>query len=155
MPFWHQDQPNIEDAAEYGDVFGTTLTAGDFDHDGHDDLVIGVSSESVGTIAYAGAVNVLYGSPSGVRNDRVQFWHQDVSDVEDISVERDYFGAALVAGDFNGDGSDDLAIGIPGDELIPFHYNIIDPGAVGVIYGSGGLGLSAVYPADQRWTQAY
>jgi hypothetical protein len=38
----------------------------------------------------------------------------------------------LVAGDFNRDGKDDLAIGVPLEDL----GNIRDAGAVNVIYGS-------------------
>src|SRR5204863_4709421 len=39
----------------------------DFNGDGFADLAIGVSSEDVGTIADAGAVNVLYGSAAGLQ----------------------------------------------------------------------------------------
>ena len=54
-----------------------------------------------------------------------------------------------VYGDFNGDGFDDLAIGVPGETL----GSISAAGAVEVIYGSSS-GLSATLAhADQFWTQ--
>jgi hypothetical protein len=49
-------------------------------------------------------------------------------------------GPAVVA-DFNGDGIDDLAVGVPGENV----GGITDAGAVEVFYGSGGIiGLPAV-----------
>ena len=56
-----------------------------------------------------------------------------------------------VYGDFNGDGFDDLAIGVAAEDLGSI-FNA-DAGGVEVIYGSS-VGLSATSPhADQFWTQ--
>ena len=60
----------VSDAAEPFDFFGNALAAGDFDNDGFIDLAIGVPGEDIGTIADAGAVNVLYGSASGLSASR-------------------------------------------------------------------------------------
>ena len=46
---------------EENDLFGWTLAAGDFDHDGFADLAVGAPSESVGSAGGAGAVSVAYG----------------------------------------------------------------------------------------------
>ena len=46
----------------------------------------------------------------------------------------DYFGAALAAGDFNGDGVDDLAIGVPGEDI----GDVKDAGMVHILYGFDG-----------------
>jgi hypothetical protein len=54
-----------------------------------------------------------------------------------------------VTADFNGDGFEDKAIGVPYEDIGP----IVDAGAVHVIYGSAvGLNATAVLP-DQFWTQ--
>ena len=56
----------VSDAAEPFDFFGNALAAGDFDNNGFIDLAVGVPGEDIGAIADAGAVNVLYGSASGL-----------------------------------------------------------------------------------------
>jgi hypothetical protein len=43
-----------------------SLSSSDFNQDGFADLAIGVSGEDIGGIGNAGAVNVLYGSASGL-----------------------------------------------------------------------------------------
>jgi hypothetical protein len=52
----------------------------------------------------------------------------------------DGFSSALAAGDFNGDGAGDLAIGVPGDDDPSFCPNF-DCGTVVVRYGARGAGL--------------
>ena len=133
---------------------------GDFNGDGRDDLAIGVPFEDVdtgaGTIDFAGAVNVLYGSSNGLsatspRSD--QFWTQNSADVNDLVELGDTFGFSINTGDFNGDGRDDLAIGVPFEDVDTGAGTITNAGAVNVLYGSSN-GLSATSPrSDQFWTQ--
>ena len=52
-----------------------------------------------------------------------------------------------VHADFNGDGIDDLAVGVPGESI----GNISRAGAVNVIYGSSSRGLT--YANNQIWHQ--
>jgi hypothetical protein len=158
---WHQDnwtiQGAIQDNAEPYDGFGSALAAGDFNGDGYLDLAIGVPGEDLGAgPENAGAVNVLYGSPTGLSSDRNQFWHQNsqtllsgfVHKVDGTSEPGDRFGFSLAAGDFNGDGRDDLAVGVPGEEVSGYE----EAGAVNILYGrSGFFGLSA--QSDQLWHQ--
>jgi hypothetical protein len=75
--FRHQDSPGVPDPAEATDYFGWSLAGGDFDHDGYDDLAIGVRQEDVGTVVDAGAANVLYGSTVGFADSGNQIWTQD------------------------------------------------------------------------------
>ena len=74
---WHQDSAGILDVAESGDAFGSALAVGDFDNDGFDDLAVGARGEDVGTVASAGALNVLRGSAAGLTATGNQIWHQD------------------------------------------------------------------------------
>jgi len=150
--FWTQDSPDINDHADPGDSFGLSLTSGDFNNDGKDDLAVGVEKESAGSILNAGAVEVIYGSSAGLsattpRAD--QLWTQDSTNIEDVAEQNDFFGDSLATGDFNGDARDDLAIGVVGESA----GSLTNAGAVEVIYGSSG-GLSATSPLpDQFWTQ--
>ncbi len=132
--------------AEAGDLFGASLASGDFDGDGFDDLAIGAPGEGIGAKADAGAVNVLYGSASGLTATGDQLWHQSTSGVLGGAEAGDLFGASLASADFDGDGKDDLAIGAPGEGI----GAKADAGAVNVLYGSAS-GLTAA--GDQLWHQ--
>jgi hypothetical protein len=120
--FWTQSTTDVNDVSETDDFFCSSLASGDFNGDGRDDVAIGVPSEDLetgaGTIGGAGAVNVIYGSSNGLSATSPipdQFWTQSTTDVNDVSETNDNFGRTLTAGDFNGDGKDDLAIGVPGE----------------------------------------
>lgn len=54
---------------------------------------------------------------------------------------------SLAAGDFNGDGSTDLAIGVPQDFIANHDFGA----AVNILYGSSTTGLEATN--DQLWHQ--
>ena len=122
------------DAPEPGDRFGQSLTAGDFDDDGFDDLAIGIPGEDVGTISNAGAVEVRYGAAnrSNALETRRQLFHENVSGVPDNAGIADEFGYAVAAGDFDADTFDDLAIGVPLDS----DEGVTDAGRVIVLYGT-------------------
>ena len=149
--FWNQDRPGMRGTAGDGDQFGKALAWGDFDADGFDDLAIGVPMETVttgtGLINDAGAVNILYGSDTGLTGVENQLWHQNHPDLDDGAESSDQFGSTLAVGDFNGDGFDDLAIGVPledvGDET--------EAGAVHLLYGF----LTGLDPRNNElWHQA-
>ena len=130
---WHQGSPGVMGASEEADEFGSALATGDFDGDGVSDLAVGVPYEGIGGAEDAGAVNVLYGFAGvGLSSAFDQLFHQDSDEVKGVAEANDFFGFALAAADFNGDGRDDLAIGVPGEAL----GSLEDAGAVNVIYGT-------------------
>lgn len=143
---WNQDTAGVEGSAETEDLFGWSVVSGDFNGDGRDDLAIGAPGETVGGKDFAGAVNVLYGSGAGLSAAGDQLWHQDSTDIANKAEASDQFGLSVGAGDFNGDGFADLAVGIPYEDL----DKGADAGAVDVIYGSV-AGLTAT--EDDFWTQ--
>jgi hypothetical protein len=143
---WDQDSTGVEDAAEAGDNFGASVTAGDTDEDGLADVVFGVPREDIGSIANAGGANVLYGSAAGLDAAGDQFWSQDTLGIEGGSEANDLFAFALHLGDFDADGALDLAAGVPGEAV----GTKVLSGAANVVYGSAS-GLTAT--GDQLWFQ--
>ena len=144
--FWHQDSPGILGEADHDEDFGWfSLSSGDFDGDGFGDLAVGLFGEEVGGDAFAGAVNVFYGSSAGLSSEGNQLWNQDSPGVESDADIVERFGYDLAAGDFDGDGFADLGIGVYGEWV-----RANNAGAVNVLYGSGS-GLSSA--GDQLWHQ--
>lgn len=134
--FWHQDSPGVLDDAEAYDWFGRALATGDFNGDWLTDVAVGVPYEEVGGEPYAGAVHILYGGPAGITSYNDQLWSQNSPNIADVSEAGDHFGSAVAVGDFNGDGFDDLAAGVPQESF----GATTAVGVVNVIYGgSGGL----------------
>jgi hypothetical protein len=130
--FLSQDSAGVLGAAEIEDGFGSALGVGDFDNDGFADLAVGVPSEGRGTTSQAGAVNVLYGSGSGLTATGNQQFLQGVGGVLGTAEVGDEFGFALGSGDFNNDGFADLAVGAPFEDV----GTVFDAGAINVLYGS-------------------
>ena len=108
---WQQNKKGIKGKAERDDQFGAVTASGDFDGDGFADLAIGIPAEDLGGEPNAGAVQVLYGSPSGL-TARDQLWHQGTAGVPGANEAGDLFGLTLGVGDFDGDGRADLSIGV-------------------------------------------
>lgn len=139
---FHQGVTGIGSDPETGDLFGGVLAMGDFDADGGDDLAVGVEGESVGIVAGAGAVNVIYTGPHGFNTGRAsQLFTQATTGLGSDPEPFDGFGFALTAGDYDRSfpSVDDLAIGAPGESV----GTIDGAGAVNVVYGTVGQGLNA------------
>jgi FG-GAP repeat len=149
---WSQDSPDIQDSSEMGDQFAFRIGSGDFNADGYADLVIGVPSETLVDISKAGALNIIYGGPSGLdasAGPGNQFWNQDSPDILDQAEPEDLFGRSAFGADFNDDGFDDLAVGAMTESV----NDVAEAGAVNVIYG-GPNGLEALAgPGNQFWNQ--
>jgi hypothetical protein len=120
--------------------FGAALACGDFNGDGVGDLAVGAPNTPVG-----GSIWYLWGT-AGVGLDAARYFetHQAKGAIPGSSKGR--FGHALAAGDFTGDGVDDLAVGDP-NEIRPGTEH--ETGTVLVIPGNkGGLTFEGV---QQLW----
>lgn len=112
---------------------GTNVQA-DFNGDGYADLAVGVPYENGGANNGQGVVQLIFGSAQGLGGGSTQEISQDSPGVEDSSEAGDWFGYAVAAGDFNGDGFSDLVVGTPNeDQGTNRHEN---SGVADVFYGA-------------------
>ena len=129
---------------EAGDKFGFALASGDFDDDGFDDLAIGVPGKDVAGspgVASAGAVQVVYGSASGLSGTRDRVFTASNDGLDFTPDNADQYGYALAAGDIDADGDDDLAVGVVKRSCPNTGERA---GGVVILKGSTSLGLSTL-----------
>jgi hypothetical protein len=105
---------NYVGISESGDHFGAALAVGDFDANGRADLAIGIPGETTGGAANSGAVYIVYQGVAGLMNSDEEVFYRGFNGLTGTPTANEQLGFALAAGDFNGDGADDLAVGIPG-----------------------------------------
>ena len=121
----HAQGVNLPGAAEPNDRLGWSLAAGDFDGDRVDDLAVGIPGQRIAGRTAAGAVQVLYGEQRLGFNLRTDLYYQNAWGIAGSPEYRDEFGTSLTAGDFNGDGRDDLAIGIPYEDVAHLYDGMV------------------------------
>jgi hypothetical protein len=97
---------------------GTSLAAGDFDHDGKDDLAF--SAPSYPSVDAHGTAHPGAGRVGIVKCNFGNCWIAQTLDELNtwdlVPKDDDHFGWTLATGDFNNDTLDDLAVGVPDDD---------------------------------------
>lgn len=90
-----------------GDQYGYSVaSAGDFNGDGYDDLIVGANANTEGGTG-AGKVYVYFGGPS---SDSIADWTK-------VGIPSELLGTEVAgAGDINRDGYDDILIGAPSND---------------------------------------
>ncbi len=106
-------------------------TSGDFDADGLLDRAFGFP----GAHGNRGSVVVVYGSGA------IEELHRGTPGILGTDDPDDHFGDSVAAGDIDGDGFEDLVVGVPGDDVTIFGVGgpltVTDAGSIHVIYGDG------------------
>ena len=101
----HQDSPGIPGAVEEGDFWGTAAATADLDRDGYADLVVSSPGEDAGGLSHRGGLTVVWGGAKGLGSGTV--FNSPVA--SEYPGQGDAFGGDVAAGDFDGDGDQDLA----------------------------------------------
>ncbi|HNB54793.1 MAG TPA: VCBS repeat-containing protein, partial [Anaerolineales bacterium] len=149
--YWRQGENSVQETPEETDSFGIVLAAGDFDGNGIGDLAVGVPGEDVddggGDQTDAGVFHILYGSAigGGLSGANDQVFTQGLDGILGLPETLDRFANALIAADFNGDGADDLAVGVPFQDGTESNQ-----GFVQVFYSNGAMLFT---DGQQLWTQ--
>ncbi len=134
----------VSNGGESGGRCGTSLAVGDFDDDGNLDFATGCPLATFDGFTDVGRIQVFRGFGTGVFSGG--FLSQNSPDIAGGPEPGDLFGFSVAVGNFNGDDFDDLAIGVPGEDV----DGGVDTGAIHVLYGSG-TGLSG--SGSQLWHQ--
>jgi hypothetical protein len=143
---WSQNSTGIAGTAEDGDEFGSSLAAANFGNSNHDDLLVGVPGEDVGSVVDAGAIQILYGSADGLASTGNQLWTQNGTAIASFAEESDRFGCTVAAGNFGKNGYADAAVGACFEGI----GELDGAGVVHVLFGSA-AGLTS--SGSQMWSQ--
>lgn len=106
-----QDSPDIPDADEPGDEFGSVVAAGDLDSDGFADIIVTAVREDAG----AGRVTVIRGAPDGTARVANSDFDQDWPSVPGSAAPDAEFGSTLSVLRLSRDRLPDLALAARGE----------------------------------------
>ncbi|WP_326797289.1 VCBS repeat-containing protein [Streptomyces sp. NBC_01808] len=97
-----QHSAGVPGTAEDGDGWGGWTAAADFDGDGYTDLAVAAPGEKAGGDVDGGTIQLLWGGANGLAGGTTL--------PDPRPYGHDLFGRGLTAGDFDGDGTADLAV---------------------------------------------
>ncbi|MFI9821146.1 VCBS repeat-containing protein [Streptomyces sp. NPDC052013] len=141
-----QNSTGVPGTAETGDGFGGESAYADFNGDGYDDVAVSAPTEDADGDKDGGTVAILWGSASGITG-------KGITVKDPARSSHDMWGDELAAGDFDGDGTADLAVGSSSATIHVFKGGFTTSGTSGGRYtitppimsgeGTGALNLTA------------
>ncbi|MFD7295943.1 FG-GAP and VCBS repeat-containing protein [Streptomyces sp. NPDC059897] len=105
-----QSSSGMAGTPENYDEFGSSISAGDVNGDGYQDLAVGVRNEAIDGKESAGGVHVLKGRSSGLTGTGSQWFARNSAGVPGALESDDGFGGLVRLRDTNRDGYADLYI---------------------------------------------
>lgn len=116
----HQDTANVAGGNESGDLFGASVSVGDYNADGFADALTGVPNEdfprSGVNQSNAGDVLLVKGTSSGLTGTGSVRLSQETSGVPGSAETGDLFGSSVSLTDLSGYGRADLTFGAEGED---------------------------------------
>ena len=136
-----QETRGVPGSSAYGDFFGASVTIADVNHNGRNEVVVGVPRRDVGGIKDAGAITLLRVGKTGFRTTGNRTLTQVPAAVPGEPRKFDNFGRYVTAQDRTGDGVPDLLVAgrVPG----------AGPGVLTVLRVAAGPLASVPGTADQ------
>ncbi|MFI5843833.1 hypothetical protein ACIA8K_29440 [Catenuloplanes sp. NPDC051500] len=135
----HQNLEEVPGGAETNDQFGFSLATYDANRDGCSDLAVGAPYEAIGTVAEAGGVVLMLGSPAGLGRGPAGLWYdQGTAGFTETVEAGDWFGYSLAATQTT-TGEAALLVGVPGEDI----GTGVDAGLVHYRRGTTGVTLYA------------
>ena len=159
---FYGDELNLDESTSSADLvvhglaqddrFGSSVTTGDVDGDGQDDLIVGAPLKD-GARVDAGAVYVFAGPlpASGTLSGAQASIVLTGEGWGDVWSQGDQFGACVDLGDLDGDGFLDLLVGAPGMDVNPeLPGELLEAGAAYLFLGGPALASASAHDAAVR-----
>ncbi|MFI6691374.1 FG-GAP-like repeat-containing protein [Streptomyces sp. NPDC050433] len=116
----HQDTTGVPGAGETGDDMGASVSVGDVNLDGYDDILTGAPGEDITrdgiSRTNAGTALLIRGSSTGPTGTGAAGYSQDTTGVPGVTESNDRLGSAVSLTDLSGYTRADIAIGADGED---------------------------------------
>ncbi|MFF3325604.1 FG-GAP-like repeat-containing protein [Streptomyces sp. NPDC002889] len=137
-----QDTTGVPGTGETGDDMGASVSVGDANLDGYDDILTGLPGEDITRSGVAqtnaGQVLLLRGSSTGPTGTGSAAYSQDTTGVPGSTESNDRLGSSVTLADLSGYVRADLAIGADGEDANNGTVLQLDnSGSSGIVPGSG------------------
>jgi hypothetical protein len=101
---------------------GESLDIGDVNNDGIEDIVVGRAVDGYDSdleipTALGGMITYVPGSRSGPVGARAKVFNQDSAGIPGVAENNDAFGESVQVADIDGDGYEDVSVGVPGEDF--------------------------------------